>query len=145
MPITAETLNQYTGTDAQGNQTTIVAPDMETACNVYKTQETTDPNIMQCTKRNIKCVLPDQYVTFKAEAYDPTGVAASVCSVAPAMFTVTAGTKQIFTATAGEGWSFKEWQVDGQKVDDATGPVSLLTIPANSTGQVSIKAVFEAS
>lgn len=145
MPITAETLNQYTGTDAQGNQVTIVAPDMETACNVYNAQESADPNIMQCTKRNIKCVLPDQYVTFKAEAYDDTGVAASVCSVTPATYTVTAGTEQIFTATAGEGWTFKEWQIDGKKVAEATGAVSLLTIPANSTGQVSIKAVFQAS
>lgn len=145
MPIAAETLNQYTGTDAQGNQVSIVAPDMETACNVYNTQESSDPNIMQCVKRNIKCVLPDQFVTFKAEAYDATGVAKSTCSVAPAMFTVKAGTKQIFTATAGDGWTFKEWQIDGQKVDEATEPVSLLTIPANSSGQVSIKAVFQAN
>lgn len=145
MAITAETLNQYSGTDAQGNAVIIVAPDMETACNVYKTQESSDPNIMQCTKRNIKCVLPDQIVTFKAEAYDPTGVAASVCSVAPATFTVTAGTKQIFTAKEAEGWSFKEWQINGVKVDDATNPVSVLTIPADSTGQVSIRAVFQAS
>lgn len=51
MPIEAQTLNQYVGTDAQGNGVTIVAPDMETACSVYNTQESTDPTIMQCTKR----------------------------------------------------------------------------------------------
>lgn len=69
MAIEAQTLNQYVGTDAQGNGVTIVAPDMETACSVYNAQESTDPTIMQCTKRGVKCVLPAQYVTFNSEAW----------------------------------------------------------------------------
>lgn len=140
MAINAESLNQYVGTDAQGNGITIVAPDMETACSVYKEQETSDPNIMQCTKRNIKCVLPKQIVTFTAVPFDPTGVAETSCSVAPSRFTVTAGTEQIFTAKAGEGWSFDHWLVQGEEV--SSEEVALLTIPTSTTGTVEIKAVF---
>lgn len=143
MAIVAETLNQYVGTDAQGNGVTIVAPDMETACNVYNQQESADPNIMQCTKRNIKCVLPTQIVTFTAVPYDGTGVAATVCTVAPATFTVEAGTQQIFTATAGEGWTFDHWSIQGNEVEG--GAVALLTIPSSETGQVDIKAHFTAN
>lgn len=140
MAIVAETLNQYVGTDAQGNGVTIVAPDMETACNIYNQQESVDPNIMQCTKRNIKCVLPTQIVTFTAVPYDPTGVAATVCKVAPAQYTVKAGTEQIFTADAGEGWSFDHWEIGGETAEG--GAVALLTIPPSDTGTVEIKAVF---
>ena len=140
MPIQAQTLNQYVGTDAQGNGVTIVAPDMETACNVYNTQESADPTIMQCTKRGVKCVLPDMYVTFNAEAYDPTGVAAATCSVTPGTYTVKAGTTQIFTAKAGEGWVFSKWQING--VDTEGEEVAMLTIPASDTGLVTVRAVF---
>lgn len=143
MAITAETLNQYVGTDAQGNGVTIVAPDMETACNVYNQQESADPNIMQCTKRNIKCVLPTQIVTFNAVPYDPTGVAATTCTVTPATYTVEAGTKQIFTATAGEGWTFDHWEIQGKTVEGDA--VALLTIPNSDTSVVSIQGVFTAN
>lgn len=143
MAIEAQTLNQYVGTDAQGNSVTIVAADMETACNVYNTQENADPNIMQCTKRNVKCVLPDTYVTFNAEAYDATGTAAATCSVTPGTYTVKAGTTQIFTAKAGEGWVFSEWQINGTKAEGDA--VAMLTIPASDTGIVTVRAVFTAS
>lgn len=141
MAIVAQTLNQYVGTDAQGNGVTIVAPDMETACNVYNTQESADPTIMQCTKRGVKCVLPDQYVTFNAVAYDPTGTSSATCSVAPSTYTVTAGTEQIFTAKAGEGWVFDKWQINGSDVEGDA--VAMLTIPTSETGMVEIKAVFK--
>ena len=140
MAIVAQTLNQYVGTDAQGNGVTIVAPDMESACNVYNTQERTDPTIMQCTKRGVKCVLPDQYVTFNAEAYDPTGTASATCSVTPGTYTVTAGTKQIFTAKAGEGWTFSKWQINGEDVDGDA--VAMLTIPTSETGLVTVRGIF---
>lgn len=140
MAIVAQTLNQYVGTDAQGNGVTIVAPDMETACNVYNTQESSDPTIMQCTKRGVKCVLPEQYVTFNSEAYDPTGTSSATCSVSPATYTVKAGTQQIFTAKAGEGWQFSKWQINGVDVDG--DDVAMLTIPTSDTGLVTIRAVF---
>ncbi len=137
----AQTLNQYVGTDAQGNGVTIVAPDMETACNVYNAQESADPTIMQCTKRGVKCVLPDTYVTFNAEVYDPTGASAATCSVTPGTYTVKAGTQQIFTAAAGEGWAFDKWQISGEDVEG--GAVAMLTIPASDTGIVTVRAVFK--
>lgn len=136
----AQTLNQYSGTDAQGNSVTIVAPDMETACNVYNTQESADPMIMQCTKRGVKCVLPDTYVTFRAEVYDTTGASAATCSVTPGTYTVKAGTQQIFTATAGEGWVFSKWRINGEEAEG--GAVAMLTIPASDTGIVTVQAVF---
>ena len=141
MAIEAQTLNQYVGTDAQGNGVTIVAPDMETACNVYNTQESTDPTIMQCTKRGVKCVLPTQYVTFNSEAWDSTGTSAATCSVTPGTYTVTAGTEQIFTAKAGEGWRFSKWLING--VDAEGGEVAMLTLPTSETGLVTVRAVFE--
>ena len=42
MSAEAQTLNQYIGSDALGNQTTIVAEDMTTACEVYHEQEHRD-------------------------------------------------------------------------------------------------------
>ena len=147
--VTAETLNQYVGTDAQGSRVTIVAPSMEVACNVYYEQESGDPTIMQCTQRNIKCVLPDQYVTFTAKAYDVTGAAETACTVAPAAYTVTAGTEQIFTAKGAEGWVFDNWTINGEVVKDAEGQpvtdtVTVLTIPASATSRVEILANFHA-
>ena len=48
-----QTLNQYIGSDSLGNGTTIVAPSMEVACNVYAAQLSEDPVTMQCTN----CIL----------------------------------------------------------------------------------------
>lgn len=142
--VTAQSLNQYNGTDAQGVTTSIVAPDMTTACTVYKDQEKSDPVIMQCTKQNIKCVLPDILVTFKTEVFDNTGASLTTCKATPEAYTLVAGEQQIFTAIAGDGWEFVEWQIDGVKVtgDEGTKPVALLTIPA-STAPVTFKAVFK--
>lgn len=144
MSVNAQTLNQYIGTDSLGNQTTIVAADMTTACQVYYEQESDDPVTMQCTKQNIKCVLPDIYVSFTTEVYDPTGISASSCTATPDAYTLLAGTKQIFTATAGAGWAFEKWQIDGVDVDgeEGTKPVALLTIPP-STSPVKIRACFK--
>lgn len=135
-----QTLNQYQGTDDTGNTSTIVAEDMTTACSVYYTQNETDPLIMQCTKKNILCVLPTSYTTFTTEVYDETGAAATTCTATPTNYTLLAGSKQIFTATVGDGWSFVKWTIDGEEV--STEPVALLTIPASST-TVTIQAVFE--
>lgn len=145
MPVTAQTLNQYVGTDAQGKATTIVAADMTTACQVYAEQESDDPLMMQCTKQNIKCVLPEIFVSFTAEAWDTTGAAKTSCSATPAAYTLLAGDKQVFTATAGEGWEFEKWQIDGVDVEDDEGTkaVALLTIPSK-TSPVVFRACFKA-
>lgn len=139
------TLNQYVGTDPQGNKTTIVADTMEIACNVYKVQQLDDPVTMQCTKKNIMCVLPENIVTFTAEAFYAAGPATG-CSVVPGTYTIVAGSKQIFTATAGDGFKFTKWQINDVDVTDEDGslvadPVTILTIPSgNNTCR--IKAVF---
>lgn len=146
MSVSAQTLNQYIGTDKLGNQTTIVAADMTTACQVYYGQETDDPVTMQCTKQNIKCVLPEIFVSFTTEVFDATGASAASCTATPGAYTLLAGTKQIFTATAGEGWAFEKWQIDGEDVvgEEGTKEVALLTIPS-SAAPVKIRACFKTS
>lgn len=139
------TLNQYVGTDPQGNQVTIVADCMEVACNIYKGQQNSDPVTMQCTKKNIMCVLPENIVTFTAEAYSATGIATG-CSVTPGTYTIVAGSKLVFTAEAGEGFEFTKWLINGVEVVDEGGAVvtdlvALLTIPSGNNS-CSIKAVF---
>lgn len=146
MSINAQTLNQYVGTDKLGNQTTLVAADMTTACQVYHDQESDDPVTMQCTKQNIKCVLPEIFVSFTTEVYDSTGASKASCTATPGAYTLLAGSKQIFTATAGEGWVFEKWQIDGVDVEgeEGTKDVALLTIPSSSSPIV-IKACFKSS
>lgn len=119
---------------------------MTTACQVYYDQESSDPVTMQCTKQNIKCVLPDIFVSFTTEVYDTTGAASTSCSATPGAYTLLAGTKQIFTATAGEGWAFEKWQINGEDVegDEGTKAVALLTIPV-SASPIVIRAVFKTS
>lgn len=142
----AQTLNQYTGSDAQGNQTVIVAENMTTACEVYHEQESSDPMIMQLSKTGIRCVLPTQFVTFttvvkNAQGEDAPAIAG--CKATPVNYTLVAGTKQIFTATASEGWTFSKWMMNGVDVEgeEGTKAVALLEIPASPT-QVEIRAVF---
>lgn len=148
MPSTTEyqTLNQYTGTDALGAATTIVAPDMKTACAVYEEQEQEDATTMQCTKTNIRCVLPEMFVSFETVVYDPSGLADKSCTATPARYTLKAGTKQVFTATPGEGWEFVKWSIDDVPVDteEGTKAVAMLEIPT-STAPVIIKAEFKQS
>lgn len=141
-----QTLNQYVGSDSLGNGTTIVAPSMEVACNVYASQLNEDPVTMQCTKQNVRCVLPDVFVSFTAVAFDPTGVAQQTCSVTPGAYTLLAGTKQIFTAKPGEGWEFDKWQIDGVDVEgeEGTKEVALLTIPT-ANAPIEIRGVFRTS
>lgn len=139
------TLNQYVGTDPQGNGITIVASDMETACKVYKGQQETDPVQMQRVKQNIMCVLPENIVTFKAEVYCATGIPTG-CSVTPEMYTIIAGSKLVFTAKEGEGFQFAKWLINGVEVTDESGAVvtdkvTLLTIPSGNN-TCDIKAVF---
>lgn len=143
MPVTPQTLNQYIGTDKVGNSTTIVAADMTTACQVYYEQEEADPVTMQLTKQNIKCVLPPVFVSFTTEVFDTTGTASAVCKATPEAYTLPAGTQQVFTASAGEGWVFSKWLINGEEVagDEGTKPVALLTIPA-SEAPIVIRAVF---
>lgn len=145
MANTPQTLNQYVGTDELGNGTTIVAENMTTACSVYAAQKDGDPVIMQRTKSNILCVLPEQFTTFVTEVWDTAGAASSTCQATPERYTLLAGTKQIFTARAGEGWKFSKWLIDGEEVgtEEGTKEVALLTIPAAST-IVTIRAVFVA-
>ena len=139
------TLNQYVGTDPQGNAVTIVASDMETACKVYKGQQEVDPVQMQRVKQNIMCVLPENIVTFTAEVYCATAIPTD-CSVTPEQYTIIAGSKLVFTAIEGEGFQFAKWLINGVEVTDETGAivndkVALLTIPSgNNTCE--IKAVF---
>ena len=139
------TLNQYIGTDPQGNAITIVASDMETACKVYKGQQEVDPVQMQRVKQNIMCVLPENIVTFTAQVYCATAIPTD-CSVTPEQYTIIAGSKLVFTAIEGEGFQFAKWLINGVEVTDETGAVvadkvALLTIPSgNNTCE--IKAVF---
>jgi hypothetical protein len=139
------TLNQYNGSDAQSNIITIVAPDMETACRVYRDQQEMDPVQMQRVKQNIMCVLPENIVTFTAVAYCATGTPTG-CSVTPEQYTIIAGSKLVFTAKEGEGFQFSKWLINGVEVTDESGAVitdkvALLTIPSgNNTCE--IKAVF---
>lgn len=139
------TLNQYNGSDDQGNVVTIVASDMETACRVYRGQQETDPVQMQRVKRNIMCVLPENIVTFTAEVYCATGTPVG-CTVTPEQYTIIAGSKLVFTAKEGEGFQFSKWLINGVEVTDESGAVvtdkvALLTIPSgNNTCE--IKAVF---
>lgn len=145
-----QTLNQYSGSDSTGKAMTIVAPDMETACKVYADTNTAepDPTIMQVMAKGISCVLPTVFVTFTTEvkadtAINTTAAIAAGCRATPRNYTLLAGTKQIFTADAGTGWTFKEWDVDGaiSTEADATKPVAVLTIPQSPT-QITISAVF---
>lgn len=140
---TIQSLNNYIGTDDNGNVTTIVAEDMETACKVYADQLNEDPMLMQCTKKNIRCVLPTTYVTFTTEVYDTTGIAKTVCKATPETYTVAVGTKVIFTAIPAEGWRFSKWLIDD--VEASTDEVAQLTIPANDSGIVKVRATFVAS
>lgn len=142
------TLNQYNGIDSQGNAISIVASDMETACQVYKGQQETDPVQMIRVKQHIMCVLPENIVTFTAEPYAASGPATG-CSVIPGTFTLIAGSKQIFTATAGDGFEFTKWQINGVDVVDGEGSLvtdatALLTIPSGNN-TCTIKAVFTAT
>lgn len=145
----AQTLNIYAGTDATGNATTIVAESMEVAAAVYKKQNEIDPIILQRTKAGVSCVLPDYYVTFTAEAYDQTTKAViTACSVTPKTYTLIAGTKQLFTAVAGDGYEFVKWQINGEDVVDddealITDTCALLTIPDTTDSTATIRAVFK--
>lgn len=146
MGITPQTLNQYIGTDKLGSQTTIVAEDMTTACQVYNDQLTEDPITMQCVKQGVKCVLPTAYVSFTTEVYDSTGTASASCTATPNAYTLPAGTQQVFTASAGTGWAFEKWQIDGEDVtgEEGTKAVALLTIPSKESPVV-IRACFKTS
>lgn len=132
-------MNQYQATAEDGVQATIVAGDMETACRVYNEEKGEDALLMQCTKKGVLYEAETADVTFETTVYDETGAAASACSATPESYTVEAGSKLVFTAKAGEGWSFVKWTVDGE--DASTDEVALLTIPS-STSTVAIQAVF---
>lgn len=149
MARTPQLLNIYSGTDATGNATTIVAEDMETAAHIYKQTNDIDPIILQRTKSNVQCALPDVYVTFTAEAYNQTtSTVDKACKVTPATYTVLAGTQQIFTAIAADGYEFMKWQIDGVDVLDTAGelitsPVYKLTIPEGVGSRTTIRGVFK--
>lgn len=149
MARTPQLLNIYSGTDATGNATTIVAEDMTTAASIYKSTNDVDPIILQRTKANVQCALPDVYVTFVAEAYNTTtSTVDKACKVTPGTYTVLAGTQQIFTAIAADGYEFVKWQIDGKDVlDDAGEIVSAdvykLTIPEGTGSRVTIRGCFK--
>lgn len=148
MARTPQLLNIYSGTDATGNATTIVAEDMETAAHIYKETNDVDAIIIQRTKANVQCALPDVYVTFTAEAWNvTTEYVDKQCSVTPGTYTVLAGTKQIFTAIAAEGYEFVKWQIDGKDVEEdgelVTSPVYRLTIPEGIGSRSIIRACFK--
>lgn len=141
-------LNIYQGTDAVNNASTVVAEDMVTAATIYFQENGADPIILQRTKKHVLCALPDIYVTFKAEAYNQTtSQIDNACTVTPSTFTVVGGIKQIFTATAGDGYEFVKWQIDGADVTDEDGElvksnVAQLTIPT-SGATATVRAVFK--
>jgi hypothetical protein len=149
MARTPQLLNIYSGTDATGNATTIVAEDMTTAASIYKSTNDVDPIILQRTKANVQCALPDVYVTFVAEAYNTTtSTVDKACKVTPGTYTVLAGTQQIFTAIAADGYEFVKWQIDGKDVLDDEGEivsadVYRLTIPEGTGSRVTIRGCFK--
>ena len=145
MARTPQLLNIYSGTDATGNATTIVAEDMETAAHIYRQTCDADAIIIQRTKANVQCALPDVYVTFTAEAYNQTTQQVDrKCSVTPGTYTVLAGTQQIFTATPAEGYEFVKWQIDGIDVADSEGVnVMKLTIPEGVGSRSVIRGIFK--
>ena len=149
MARTPQLLNIYSGTDATGNATTIVAEDMTTAASIYKSTNDVDPIILQRTKANVQCALPDVYVTFVAEAYNTTTSSVDkACKVTPGTYTVLAGTQQIFTAIAADGYEFVKWQIDGVDVLDGSGEivsadVYKLTIPEGVGSRTTIRGCFK--
>lgn len=145
MARTPQLLNIYSCTDATANATTIVAEDMETAAHIYRQTNDVDAIIIQRTKAGVQCALPDAYVTFIAEAYNQTTQQVDkTCSVTPGTFTVLAGTQQIFTAIAAEGYEFVEWQIDGVAVENSQGvEVMKLTIPEGVGSRTTIRGVFK--
>lgn len=145
MARTPQLLNIYSCTDATANATTIVAEDMETAAHIYRQTNDVDAIIIQRTKANVQCALPDAYVTFIAEAYNQTTQQVDKkCSVTPGTFTVLAGTQQIFTAIPAEGYEFVEWQIDGTTVESSQGvDVMKLTIPEGVGSRTTIRGVFK--
>ena len=151
MARTPQLLNIYSGTDATGNATVVVAEDMKTAADIYHQTNDADPIILQRTKAGVQCALPDVYVTFTAKCYNITTSSAmtgSSCRVAPGTYTVLAGTQQIFTAFAGDGFEFVKWQIDGVDVVDTEGnvvhdDVYKLTIPEGVGSRTEIFACFK--
>lgn len=138
-------LNIYSATDSTANADTIVAEDMETAAHIYKQTHDFDAIIIQRTKANVQCALPDVYVTFTAEAWNQTtSQVDKKCTVTPATYTVLAGTQQIFTAIAAEGYEFVKWQIDGEDVEDSEGVnVMKLTVPEGTGSRTTIRGVFK--
>lgn len=148
MARTPQFLNIYSCTDATANADTIVAEDMETAAHIYRQTHEADAIIIQRTKANVQCALPDVYVTFIAEPYCiTTQQVDKKCTVAPGTYTVLAGTQQIFTAIAAEGYEFVKWQIDGVDVEEdgepVTSPVYKLTIPEGQGSRSTIRACFK--
>ena len=145
MARTPQLLNIYSCTDSTANATTIVAEDMETAAHIYRQTNDVDAIIIQRTKANVQCALPDVYVTFIAEAYNQTTQQVDKkCSVTPGTYTVLAGTQQIFTAIPAEGYEFVKWQINGVDVEDSEGvSVMKLTIPEGTGSRTTIRGVFK--
>lgn len=149
MARTPQVLNIYSCTDATANAETIVAEDMATAATIYRQTKDVDPIIIQRTKAGVQCVLPDFYVTFTAEAWNTTtSQVDKACKVTPGTYTVLAGTQQIFTAIAAEGYEFVKWQIDGVDVVDESGEIVTsdvykLTIPDGEGARTKIRACFK--
>lgn len=149
MARTPQLLNIYSCTDATANAETIIAEDMATAAQIYKQTNDIDPIIIQRKKAGVQCVLPDFYVTFTAEAWNiTTSTVDKACKVTPGTYTVLAGTQQIFTALAADGYEFVKWQIDGHDVLDdegeiVTSDVYKLTIPDGEGARTKIRACFK--
>lgn len=150
---TLQMLNEYKGTWGVGEgskNVTVVAPTMEKAAKILNAAGASsgDPVIIQCIKQQIQVQLPEIYVTFQSVAQDSSGLAQSTCFAYPQQYTLLAGTKQVFTAVAGDGFKFMKWQIDGEDVDDAvtgepaTTPVAVLQIPSSPT-TIKVQAVFQ--
>lgn len=141
-------LNIYSATDATAVADTIVAEDMETAAHIYRQTHDADAIIIQRTKANVQCALPDVYVTFTAEAYNlTTSQVDKKCIVTPTTYTVLAGTKQIFSAISAEGYEFVKWQIDGEDYRESgelvSSDVVQLTIPEGTGSRTTIRACFK--
>jgi hypothetical protein len=134
------TLNQYDGTFPVLGKQTVVAESLETAARVLNLQFSEDPVLIQRVKEGISVELPTTQTQFVTVVTPEEAQLAGNKSY-PTAYTLTSGSKQIFTAEAVTGWHFVEWTINGSAV--SSEPEALLTIP-ETVGILQIQAVFEA-
>jgi hypothetical protein len=133
-------LNKYDGTYPILGKKSVMAADMQTASKFLFEQNASDPILLQRVEENVGVALPPGDVTFVTTILDEAAVTAG-CQSFPSGHTLPAGSSQIFTAVAVDGWGFVGWY-HGTTLLSADAE-ALLAIPT-STAIVTIEARFEA-